>query len=246
MQPLAADTIRLRWLPVAADSARHMARWRGMLDAEELARADRFMFDPDREIFTAAHALARSVLSEATGRPTAFWRYAKGPSGKPRLAMEDAAGGLRFNISHTSGMVCCAVAHHDIGVDVEASDRRFDLAIADRFFAPEEVALLHATPPERQVALFFRFWTLKEAFIKTTGEGLSRPLASFSFAFDPPRVRFHPERDELRRNDDPALWRFMEFSAAENRPVALAVRTRCPDRIDVDAQEATAEAVVPR
>lgn len=238
--------IRVRWLPVGADSARHMARWRSMLDAEELARADRFMFDPDREIFTAAHALARTVLSEVTGRPTSWWRYAKGPSGKPHLAVGEDLDKLRFNISHTSGMVCCAVAWHEIGIDVEASDRRVDLAIADRFFAPEEVALLRAAVPAHQVTLFFRFWTLKEAFIKTTGEGLGRPLDSFSFAFDPLHVRFHPDRDEQRRDDDPALWRFWELTAGHRRPVALAVRTRFPARIVVDAQETVPDAVTPR
>ena len=48
---------------VEAEDTPHLARWRSMLNAEELARADRYHFAADRNIYTAAHGLAR----EATG-----------------------------------------------------------------------------------------------------------------------------------------------------------------------------------
>jgi hypothetical protein len=50
-----------------------------MLDAEELARADRYRFVSDRDTFTAAHALARAM-------PTATWRYVEGKFVMPALA----------------------------------------------------------------------------------------------------------------------------------------------------------------
>ena len=60
-----------------------------------------------------------------------------------------------------------------IGVDVEditAAEWRHGLA--RRFFARAEVAALEALPPQVQHDAFFRFWTLKEAYIKARGLGL--------------------------------------------------------------------------
>ena len=236
--PLDFDTVRVRWLATDARSQNDLPRWRAMLDEAELERAGRFRFAADREIFTAAHALMPAMLSEATGLPTASWRYVKHELGKPALAPDCAACGLRFNISHTRGVAVCTLAHDEIGVDVEASDRRVDFAIADRYFAPEEVQVLRSAPPERTAILFFRFWTLKEAFIKATGEGLQRPLDSFSFALDPVRITFHPQREGTPRRDDPAAWPFFECCAAPTRPIALAVKRPSSQPLRLDARAA--------
>jgi 4'-phosphopantetheinyl transferase len=242
--PLDAETVRVRWLAVPEDAS-HQSRWRAMLDDEELARADRFLFAEDRNTFTAAHALARAVLSEATGHPTGFWRYAKAPFGKPALHPSCAVDGLRFNISHTRGMVVCALARNDeLGVDVEAADRRTNFRIADRFFAPEEARLVLAAAPEERARLFFRLWTLKEAFIKATGEGLRRPLDSFSFRLDPVRIAFHPEREDRPRHDDPAAWHFAEMLSAPERPVSLAVHRPIHRAVRLDVGGMAAEQVM--
>ena len=173
---LEGGIVRARWLRVETADAVHLSRWRGMLDAEELVQADRYKFAADRDIFTAAHALARTMLSDATGLPTSTWRYVKGRSGKPALAADCGDDLLHFNLSHTDGLVACAIGRNELGIDVETSDRRVDFNIADRFFAPEEAQVVRSTSPEERVRIFFRFWTLKEAFIKATGEGLSRAL----------------------------------------------------------------------
>jgi 4'-phosphopantetheinyl transferase len=87
-------------------------------------------------------------------------------------------------------MVAVAIAEGtEVGVDVEPTDRRAEsMKLAERFFAPEEVALLRAVEGEARRDLFFAIWTLKEAVIKATGQGLSRALDSFSVSPDPPRV----------------------------------------------------------
>jgi 4'-phosphopantetheinyl transferase len=238
-EPLDPDTVRVRWLPVESNAG-HLRRWRGMLNAEELARADRYAFASDRDTYTAAHALVRTMLSRATGLPTAEWRYTRRPFGKPELAASCAGSGLQFNLSHTRGLVACAVAYAEIGLDVEASDHGTDFAIADQFFAPEEARLVNTAPPEQKPFLFFRFWTLKEAFIKATGEGLHRRLDSFSFSFDLLRIAFHPEREETPHHDEPAAWQFFAHHATENHPLALAVQRprQRPVRLDMQAAQA--------
>jgi 4'-phosphopantetheinyl transferase len=246
-EPLDRDTVRVRWLRVEAGcQAVYLQLWRSMLDVEELVRANQFRFAADRNTFTAAHALRRTMLSYATGLPTETWRYVEGPFGKPALAVDDVNRDLQFNISHTHGLVACAIASDPIGVDVEAADGsvEFDIMI-DQVFAPEEIQVFKSAPWERRRCLFFRFWTLKEAFIKATGEGLTRPLSSFSFALDPVRITFHPERDDMLRHNNSAEWQFAECLPVLHRPLAVAIQRKRRLTLRLDIREARPEEVRP-
>jgi 4'-phosphopantetheinyl transferase len=245
LDPLDTDTVSVRWLSLEAADAGHLSRWRRMLDDSELRRANSYNFAPDRETFITAHALTRAMLSSATGKPTAAWRYVGGEFGKPYLAPGCTAGGLQFNLSQTRGFVACAVAYREVGVDVESTDRLTDIDIADTVFAPEEALLVKTAPPERQRYLFFRFWTLKEAFIKATGEGLRRPLDSFSFELDPIRIRFHPERLRGSHPDDPEGWQFAEDCPLPNRHLALAFRHTPSGRVRLDVRAVRPEEIAP-
>ena len=246
LRALDSDTVRVRWLAVQSGDALCRSLWRNMLDGDELARADRYRFASDRDSFIASHALTRLMLSDATGLPTTTWRYVYSEFGKPALAASSTNSGLRFNISHTREMVACAIAHDEVGVDVEASDRLTDTDIADCFLAPEEARCVQSTPRDRRTCVFLRFWTLKEAFIKATGEGLRRPLNSFSFTFDPVRIVFHSERAEKPLWDDPMAWQFAEFHPARDRLLALAVQRPHLRRLRLDAHAVQPEEVVPR
>lgn len=235
--PLELNTVRVRWIATDGDVCARRPRWRALLDDEERARADRFRFAQDRDTFIAAHALLRSMLSEATGSPPDTWRYVLGRYGKPALANGRPESGLRFNLAHTRGLAVCGIARDEIGIDVEASDRRVDLEIVDRYFAPAEARAVRTAPSERRRELLFRFWTLKEAFIKATGEGLNRNLASFSFSLDPVQISFHPTGKSDSRSDDPTEWQFAESGPGEDRPLAIAVRrsAACPFRLNARA-----------
>ncbi len=243
---LSTDTVRVRWLSLHAEAGLHLPRWLSMLDSDEAARADRFHFAHDRETFIAAHALARAMLSEAAGLPTAAWRYVYGPFGKPEIAPCCGDHGLHFNISHTRGMAACAVARDlELGLDVEATDRPTEIDGAMHYFAPEEAGIVQASPEERRRAQFFRLWTLKEAFIKATGEGLTRPLDSFAFSLDVLRIAFYPERADVTRDDDPADWQFAEYRPAPHRQLALALRRRRSHTMHLDVRAARPGEVAP-
>jgi 4'-phosphopantetheinyl transferase len=221
----AADEVHVWLMQVDTPPPALLADWRQCLDASERARADRFYFERDRIIYTAAHWLQRSALTEAGGLPMKAWRFVAGPHGKPRLDPALGRDALSFNLSHTKGLVACAITGGtEIGIDVELMEpRRSGLDVADHFFSAAEIALLRAMPPARQTRTFFRLWTLKETLIKTTGEGLQRALDSFSFAFDPIAVAFHP--------DDPheaARWTFWELEPSAHHAMALGIRQDMP------------------
>lgn len=186
-------------------------RFAALLDDAERARAGRFAFDEDRRSYVAAHALLRLELSRRAGRLPQDWRFAATELGKPYLL--DPPRDLRFSLSHTRGMVAVAVAEGvEIGVDVETADRRAEsMSLAKRFFAPAEVAQLAAVEGAARRDLFFAIWTLKEAVVKATGQGLSRALDSFSVCADPPSVTM---RDGSDQNWRAAHWRRESFHFA--------------------------------
>ncbi|MDA0704386.1 MAG: 4'-phosphopantetheinyl transferase superfamily protein [Proteobacteria bacterium] len=154
-------------------------RFESLLDAEELARADRFVFPEHRARFVVAHGLLRSLLAAYRDGPPGALRFVEGRYGKPSLA--DGAG-PRFSLSHSEDGIAVALARDaDIGVDIErvrAMKDRDDLVA--RFFSEDEKEAYFALPPARREQAFFRLWTRKEAFVKGIGLGFSRPLESFT------------------------------------------------------------------
>lgn len=98
---------------------------------------------------------------------------------------------LHFSISHTRELVAVAIGRSRIGIDVEAVREFPDLMrVAGMQFAHEMIQDLMAVEADTEkAALFFRFWTLGEAFIKATGEGIAQGLQSFAFsAHGPPTL----------------------------------------------------------
>jgi 4'-phosphopantetheinyl transferase len=213
------DEVVVCWMDVRGLSPGTVDRWHARLDVDRQERADRFRFARDRAVYVAAHALERLLLTTATGLPYAELRFVTGPHGKPELGPTPGCD-LHFNLSHTRGLVAIAVAvGHPVGIDVEAADRP-DIGpeLAERYFAPDEVDQLWKAPPERRYEIFLRFWTLKESYIKATGEGLSCPLDSFSFTLDPIRIAF---RDAVA--DEPSRWQFCQQHPTNGHVLAVAL-----------------------
>ncbi len=99
--------------------------------------------------------------------------------GKPIYYDEKSEKELYLNLSHSETHIAAICGEFPVGIDVEQI-RETRLAVARRFFTEREQQLLVGIQSEEErAALFFRIWTLKEAFLKTTGEGLGRELGSF-------------------------------------------------------------------
>jgi len=139
---------------------------------ERRAKADRMRFEKDKCLSLGAGALLEAALA-AEGVSDRTMTVAH--DGKPRLKHEQ---NVRFNLSHSGTKVMCAVSDSEIGCDVEQI-KEPDMKIAKRFFHPAEYeALMQCRDAERR-ALFFRYWTLKESFMKATGLGFQLPLDAF-------------------------------------------------------------------
>lgn len=96
--------------------------------------------------------------------------------GKPEVP------GLCFNLSHSKDLVICAVSTMDVGCDVEYV-RQAPKKVAERYFGETEKAFLKDGQSEYDER-FFRLWTIKESYMKMTGEGMRLPLSDFEVLFE--------------------------------------------------------------
>jgi len=165
--------------------AERLSALRASFSPREEDRFQSFATDALRSRWGAARGILREVLGRALGCAPSEVRFAYGSHGKPYVP--DAP--LRFNISHSGAMAVIALARVEVGVDVELPRPRRSDAIARRFYAPGEIERLFAeADPARRADAFFRLWTCKEAFLKVTGEGLSRSTRSYEISLAPPRL----------------------------------------------------------
>lgn len=182
-----------------------LARRRELLSPTEIARADRYVFDHLRRRAVAGQGALRIILGRYLGIDPREVPFSFGPKGKPYLTPDLSASPLQFNVSNTGDRALIAVtAGREVGVDIEGCrEVVHGESVAQRHFAPAEVAQLPAGDPLAWREAFFNCWTRKEAFIKVTGEGLSRALDSFEVSLlpgDPPRLlRVDDDRDPGRR-----------------------------------------------
>lgn len=205
-----------------------------LLSADERERAARFRFEGHRRAWIVAHALVRSALSHYAPVPPEAWTFRSERRGRPRIAGPSGAPGLRFNLSHSDRLAACAVASElDVGVDVESTARLHrPLEIAERYFAPEEARELRSLSGAERCERFLDYWTLKEAYVKARGDGLSIPLDRMRFALGPeagPQVSFHRSL-----SDEAADWQFELREPCAGQRLALAVHR--PGRPDLAVQ----------
>ena len=97
-----------------------------------------------------------------------------------------------FNLSHSDRWVMCAAQtegeNAQVGCDIEkVSEMR--IRVAEKRYCREEYErILEAKSEEEKADCFFRFWVLKESFMKATRKGLALPLNSFCIRLDEPPV----------------------------------------------------------
>jgi 4'-phosphopantetheinyl transferase len=195
-----------------------------ILSNEERARRDRLAIAADRRDFTAAHGLLRHTLSRYGDLGPALWSFEAGPHGKPSLPADPRAGpSLSFNLAHTRGLVACAVVRGaDVGVDVERRERASGARdVAEGFFAADEVRALDGCDPEEYRRRFLNLWTLKEAYVKARGVGLTMNQPSFACLFDPSAPA--PGASESERS-----WSFWLASLDGDGHLAVAVAADRP------------------
>jgi 4'-phosphopantetheinyl transferase len=204
-----------------------------LLGENERARAARFRFAQNTRTYLATHALARIALSHHHPPVSPqTWRFPTNSYGKPAAEPEC---GLRFNLSNSDGLVVCLIAcGADVGVDVEARTRAEEIAaLAPKIFSESEQEQLESLYGADRLDRALSLWTLKEAYTKARGIGLSLPLKRFSFVFSGAgEIRLQAEPD---LDDHPEHWRFCLLDHAGHR---IAVMMEGKSTRELEAWEA--------
>jgi 4'-phosphopantetheinyl transferase len=149
-------------------------RWLRHLSDDERAHYRRLQTDAAGENFLAARMLCRAALSKYTGLDPSEWRFGRSLNGKPTLVEPIRFKSLRFNLTHTNGLVVCIVTRAgEAGVDAEDTSQPVDaLLVARHFLEHRTEEELTGLPARERAARMLEQWVLKEAYVKATGRGL--------------------------------------------------------------------------
>lgn len=152
-----------------------------LLSAEERQRQASYRRAEGQHQFLLSRGLLRRVLGKISGQAPEQLQFERLASGKPLLTDFPE---LHFSLSHSGQWIGLAVScESPIGIDIEQPQKPRDfLRIAHHYFHPQECALLEAPPLELMPMHFYRLWTMKEAFFKARGTGISEGLDRINLA----------------------------------------------------------------
>lgn len=135
---------------------------------------------PKKEQRSHAHNLLRECLkTHNIDYLTDKTPIVRGEHGKPSLAEYPE---IKYNMSHANGIAVCMLSDKECGVDCEGV-RPYRPNVVKRSFSESEKILIENAGENERDLLFFRLWTLKEAYVKAIGIGISYPMNTVEFSF---------------------------------------------------------------
>ena len=146
----------------------------------------RFKHEGSRKQCAAAYLLLKRALKEVYGiDENPVFEYDEG--GKPTLKGHSE---IHFNLSHCTKAVACVVADRPVGIDVEETCRYKDNLAR---YAMNDEEYNQITRSDNPALTFTKLWTMKEALLKYTGEGLRRDIKTVLNLSPASEVEFHTE-----------------------------------------------------
>ena len=118
-----------------------------------------------------------------------------GERGKPMV------DGLEFSLSHSGDLIICAVSDKPIGCDVEEI-RKAPERVAERYFSCREQEYLSRFFGEEYDRAFFRLWTMRESYVKMTGEGMGLPFEAYEVAVNKCASGLYEDCAQVLRNGE--------------------------------------------
>ena len=140
-----------------------------LLSEQRREQALRFKHEQGRKTCAMAYLLLCRALREEYGL-TEKPLFEYGEHGKPAIVGHPD---IHFNVSHCREAVVCAVSDRPVGIDVE-SIREFKDSLVR--YTMNDLELQRISQAERPEVAFIRLWTMKEAKLKLTGEGIRNNL----------------------------------------------------------------------
>ena len=178
-----------------------------------------------QERFLKGHLLLKHAGAYCTGLPEASFSLTPGWHGKLTWPLP-----LCFNLTHSGNWIAAAFSFcAEVGIDLEdyhAKKTPSKESFLHRVFHPKELALLEKGSTQEQQDLFFRLWTMKEAFLKGTGDGLTVPPSTFCLEPDPNTPHMAGTWHVEDACDLYADWHLSSFQPTEKCVCSLSYRLR--------------------
>lgn len=166
-------------------------------------KIDFYRFEKDKKLSCGAYLLLKKLLSEENVTNPIFKTK---EYGKAYISNHE---NIHFNLSHSGKIVLCAISDMEVGADVEYIDHEIDLNIARHYFHNSEYENIMTA--ENKPDEFFKYWVLKESYMKYTGLGMNLELDSFEIIVE----------DRIRLKNDSANLKFNLFDI-ENYKIGIA------------------------
>ena len=181
-------------------------------------KIDFYRFEKDKKLSCGAYLLLKKLLSEKNISNPVFKseKY-----GKTYISNHE---NVYFNLSHSGKMVLCAISDMEVGVDIEYIDDEIDLNIAKQYFYNREYeSIMNA---ENRPDEFFKYWVLKESYMKYTGLGFHLKLDSFEIVVE----------DDIKLKNDNGNLKFNLFNI-KNYKIGIASHYGVDNLIEINVNE---------
>ena len=189
-----------------------------LVPKERREKIDFYRFNKDKKLSAGAFLLLKKLLSDEN---IPNFKIKTGKYEKPYISDNK---NIYFNLSHSGKMVLCAISDRELGVDIEINDPTIDLNIAKHYFYNSEYENImnsKNSPDE-----FFRYWVLKESYMKDTGLGVNLKLDSFEIIIE----------DEIKLKDDSENLKFNLFEIKDYK-IGIASHYNVSELIEVNVNE---------
>ncbi len=196
--------VRVYVCPVSRVPQEHMvlSHYLGFLSSAEKLRYDQYHPKAAR-LFLISRVLVKTVLADKLGISPHQVNIQLHPNGKPFV---EGSKAVYFNLSHSANIIVLAVTEAgEIGIDVERLDREFEWRRVDSVLASSEIEWIKQNElidPSTVYQRFFQIWTLKESYIKCTGEGMSRHLKKLNFHVLAEHIEFLDSTRDIQKTEE--------------------------------------------
>ncbi len=197
-----------------------------ILSQSELAQFDKFRYHRDRLAYFAKRLLIRNVLCKYAVVTPEAWKFTANEHGLPMLSAEHKVDHLHFNLSRTTDLAVCAISKHgSIGIDVEDITGPDITELSTTILSVKEHRKLQRLPARERGFAMLRYWTLKEAYAKCRGVGLSLPISESCFDYEDPESVHMTVLSDSDKNANPL--RFNQVILLNRYLIAVAQRVDC-------------------
>ena len=113
-------------------------------------------------------------------------------------------------------------------------DRKNDLMkIAERMFSRSELDFLSYLKDSDYRNAFFKFWTLRESYVKALGTGLAGSSKDFYFCINDNEITIDSKKTMSDLSADNEQWQFTLLEPTANHIAAVAVNNATRDKLPV-------------